>query len=364
MAQSIQQQKQKQKPQLSLAHKLDLLTGVFALISAGIAAVFTGLWRSERDAPTYYLHIAYAVMRKSTERYSAEQLQWALPTTDQVYEQYARSARLKPQTIELGNGAKGHWVGDKNAKNVLIWYHGGGFAMSANLAHFEFLDNLIIASRASSKELAVFALTYTLSSDAQYPTQLTQAVEALRYILSQKTHRPGSILLGGDSAGASLAMGVLSHLAHPHPAITPVKLSKPLAGAILLALPPSTDENIANDVEVYYGGDIIVPHVALQWLSKYLDNQKPDFYTDPLDAPPGWFETLPVKKILASAGGNEILRPIIEEFVQKVQPVIPSIELFIGKREAHVAPVYNLFVGDKTETEQGRKIKTWLKDVL
>lgn len=109
---------------LSLAGKLDLLPGLFNIIVAGIVAAFTGLWRNERDAPTYYLHVAYAVLRKSTERYSLEQLQWALPTTDEVYEQYARTAGIKPQTVDLGNGAKGHWVGDKNAKNVLIWYHG------------------------------------------------------------------------------------------------------------------------------------------------------------------------------------------------------------------------------------------------
>lgn len=28
------------------------------------------------------------------------------------------------QTVDLEHGAKGHWIGDKNALNVLIWYHG------------------------------------------------------------------------------------------------------------------------------------------------------------------------------------------------------------------------------------------------
>jgi hypothetical protein len=26
--------------------------------------------------------------------------------------------------VELEYGGKGHWIGDKNAKNVLTWYHG------------------------------------------------------------------------------------------------------------------------------------------------------------------------------------------------------------------------------------------------
>lgn len=41
-----------------------------------------------------------------------------------------------------------------------------------------------------------------------------------------------------------------------------------------------------------------------------------------------------------------------------------SVKLFVGKREAHVAPVYNLYVGDQTETEQGKMLKTWLRERL
>lgn len=52
---------------------------------------------------------------------------WISPATDVLYEQYARSARVKPETVDLGYGAKGHWIGDKDAQNVLIWYHGKYF---------------------------------------------------------------------------------------------------------------------------------------------------------------------------------------------------------------------------------------------
>lgn len=44
--------------------------------------------------------------------------------TDKVYNAYAKSAKAIPQTVDIGLGAKGHWIGDENAKNVLIWYHG------------------------------------------------------------------------------------------------------------------------------------------------------------------------------------------------------------------------------------------------
>ena len=189
--------------------------------------------------------------------------------------------------------------------------------MAANWAFFAIFEDLIVTARAKNKDMAVFALTYTLSSQGQYPTQLRQAVEAVRYV--QQRHRPEAIVLGGDSAGGSLAMGVASHLAHPHPAIEPIHLSRPLAGVVLVSPPPSMDEEVARSQEVYYGGDILVPDVALGWLRLYLGGGKRDFYTDPYDAPQDWFKDLPVSKMLVLAGGNEVLRPLIEDFVEKVK---------------------------------------------
>lgn len=41
-----------------------------------------------------------------------------------------------------------------------------------------------------------------------------------------------------------------------------------------------------------------------------------------------------------------------------------SVEVFVGEREAHVAPMYNPFFGDHLETQQGKKMKMWLKGLL
>ncbi|KAM3465664.1 hypothetical protein MY5147_009226 [Beauveria neobassiana] len=307
------------KQGITLAEKLDLIPATFYVILGGIVAMVTGIWRSERDAPSYYQHVAFSVLRKCTERFSPSQMEWALPLTDEVYNIYARSAGAVPRTVELCDGAKGHWVGNPDAKNVLIWYHGGGFAMAANGAFFDFFERVLAAARNNGKDIAIFMLTYSLSSQAQYPTQLKQAADALRYILSQTKYKPDSIVLCGDSAGASLAMGVTSHLAHPHPSIEAISLSAPLAGVVLMALPPSMDEKIIEERDIYYGGDLLVPDVVLKWRDQYLGGAKRDFYTDPYDAHPSWFENLPVQKILVLAGGNEVLKPLMEEFVDKVK---------------------------------------------
>ncbi|KAJ3493920.1 hypothetical protein NLG97_g4415 [Lecanicillium saksenae] len=110
--------------QLSWLEKLDLIPGALSLLLTAAAALFTGLRRSEKDASTYYLHVAFAVMRKSTARFSPRQLQYVLPTSDQVYASYARRAKGKTQIVQLPSGASGYWIGDSKAKNVIVWFHG------------------------------------------------------------------------------------------------------------------------------------------------------------------------------------------------------------------------------------------------
>lgn len=52
------------------------------------------------------------------------------PHSDIVYNRYARSARFTADTVELAHGSKGHWLGDKTSKNVLIWFHGTNIPLS------------------------------------------------------------------------------------------------------------------------------------------------------------------------------------------------------------------------------------------
>ncbi|KAL5366567.1 hypothetical protein BJX96DRAFT_161171 [Aspergillus floccosus] len=56
--------------------------------------------------------------------------------------------------------------------------------------------------------------------------------------------------------------------------------------------------------------------------------------------------------------------PDIKEFVAKFKTGYSQLEFYIGKREAHVAPIYNLYVRDKRETGQGKKLIEWLQGAL
>lgn len=193
------------------------------------------------------------------------------------------------------------------------------------MGYFIFLDGLVASARSHGQDLAVFVPTYSLAPSAAYPTQLTQSVEALRYILEHTGRAPAQVLLGGDSAGGNLAMGVLSHLAHTHPAIEPLKVNEPLAGVVAIA--PWTligEDHSARLAGIYSGGDLITPEVDGPWAGAFLGGAPKDYYTSASAAPPSWLGAFPVAQVLICGGGSEIMLPAIEDFAEKLQVIIAA----------------------------------------
>lgn len=205
---------------------------------------------------------------------------------------------------------------------------GGGFCLPANIGYFKFFERLLKDVNATGGDLCIFAITYTLAPHGTYPVQLTQSVEGLRHVLAHTGRSPRNVLLGGDSAGGNLTVGVLSHLAHPHPSIAPVALSGPLAGAATIAPWVSMRPDLGDRV-IYDGGDIVTTFVGEEWSKTFMGGAEHDFYTDAFEAPSSWFETFPVKKMLMTGGENEILMPLIEMFYENVKVRCSHVLLFL-----------------------------------
>jgi hypothetical protein len=109
---------------LTLQEKLDFLPALGSIVIVGLYAFLTGLRRSERQAKSLLLHVGYAIFRKATARLSPSQLQFILPPTNKIYERYTKKLGRLPESVELDHGALGHWIGDRDAPNVLVWFHG------------------------------------------------------------------------------------------------------------------------------------------------------------------------------------------------------------------------------------------------
>ena len=173
-------------------------------------------------------------------------------------------------------------------------------------------------------------LSYALAPHETYPYQLRQAVECLRYVLTDLKRKPENVSLGGDSAGANLAIGVLSHMMHPHKELTPLQLDggAKLAAAILLAAWcsfrtdwPSSQYNAKKD--------LVSPSVGNQWSESFLGGKEKDGYNEPLSATEGWWNGLMdvVEEILIAGGGDEILVDPIRELGRQYKVRTPDCSL-------------------------------------
>jgi acetyl esterase/lipase len=152
-------------------------------------------------------------------------------------------------------------------------------------------------------------LEYTLTPEARYPTQMIQAVEALRHLLDSG-YLPSNIVIAGDSGGGNLAFAVLAHLTIPSPYCAPIALppSGPesrLRAAMLMApwvnlvrSNPDYKRNVAYDCITEADGDMFLAAWA-----PTLD----DIYADPLNFPEDKLRNVPVRSLLVTAGSREAL---------------------------------------------------------
>lgn len=87
---------------------------------------------------------------------------------------------------------------------VLLYFHGGGFALNSIDTHERLLRLLALRS-----DVAVVALAYSLAPEKRFPAQIDEALAAVAWIRAHG-HEYGldgaRLALGGDSAGANLAL--------------------------------------------------------------------------------------------------------------------------------------------------------------
>jgi acetyl esterase/lipase len=112
---------------------------------------------------------------------------------------------------------KGIWIIDNETKepDIVIYYaHGGGFSMGSSYFYLEFLLAWLdlLKTVGNFKNPAIFALEYTLVPDESYPVQHHEVVAGYKYVLSI-TEDTSKICIGGDSAGGTLILSLLLHLA-------------------------------------------------------------------------------------------------------------------------------------------------------
>ncbi len=135
-----------------------------------------------------------------------------------------RAKRQRPSTAAIhhtrdidagGIAARLYRPNDRDDLGLLVFLHGGGWV----IGNLETHDNLC-RILANSSGHAVLSIDYRLAPEHPFPAALEDAVAAIRWAHANATSlgcSPDRLAIGGDSAGATLAI-VVGHLA-------PVRLS-------------------------------------------------------------------------------------------------------------------------------------------
>lgn len=240
-----------------------------------------------------------------------------------------------------------HEVKDRNPSDpVLLFLHGGGYATPCTPNHSKLLS-LIFLNLPASHRLSIVWLDYTLSVDAPFPKQITEASSA--YNVLSKTSN--NILLMGDSAGSNLCINLMRHIKRTLPGVPPIAEPKIRpSGAVLISpwVELQVDKTKLSPTSSYkkysYFRDTLTVSAVNEFgklvLKDFKDPQLNKEYKDTyLDTSTDWKNVLPpAVKTLVTYGEHEVLRDSIEAWVANTSLEQRGASIVVDPRGLHSSP--------------------------
>ena len=244
--------------------------------------------------------------------------------------------------------------------------------MGSSYFYLEFLLSIIslLRSHPSRKftNPAIFALEYTLVPDACYPVQLQETVAGYQYILSKVHGDASKICVSGDSAGATLILSLLLHLADQHDHKKSKDLLKTTIPdgksstfqrrlpnpALALLLSPWT--TLSPPTLYPTPSDYLSPARLAQYASQYSGPQHP--VSSPSVSPGAcvdkakWSHAAPTKGIVVLCGQEEVFEPQIREMEKMWRAAGVDTVVEAKERAVHAWVVAALFLSG---TGSGRR---------
>jgi monoterpene epsilon-lactone hydrolase len=126
---------------------------------------------------------------------------------DEVGSTWPVAPNVQCEAIDC-DGVAGEWsiVGGSEPSRVLLYFHGGGYCSGSILSHRRLVTE---AGRAAG--MRTLAIGYRLAPEHPYPAAHEDALAAWRFLRRQGL-AASSIVVGGDSAGGNLTLGLINRL--------------------------------------------------------------------------------------------------------------------------------------------------------
>jgi epsilon-lactone hydrolase len=239
------------------------------------------------------------------------------------WEQAALQTALPPDThIEaiVANNVPCEWVraNSADASTAVLYLHGGGFNAGSPRTH-----RAIAADLSRAAGAAVLLVDYRLAPEHPFPAALEDTGAVYRWLIDQG-FAPQKLAIGGDSAGAQIAVSVLLALREQH-------ITLPAAGVLLS---PWLDLSLSGEsMQTRADIDPLTTHAGLAHAAHlYIGDRDA---RDPLISPV-FADLHGLPPLLIQVGDHEILLSDAQQFAAQAQAGNVSVTLEIWPEMWHV----------------------------
>ena len=228
-------------------------------------------------------------------------------------------SEIQVDTIDV-NSIPAEWITSKNVSTdkVLLYFHGGGYALGSCATHRYLASRLVQAAH-----VRILLLDYRLAPKHPFPAAVEDATQSYHWLLEQGISA-NRIYIGGDSAGGGLTMATLVKLrdegvALPHAAVL-------LSPWLDLAM---TGNSIITCADL----DPMVSYDGLHDMARlYLGESNP---TTPL-ASPIYADLQGLPSLFIQVGSGEVLLDDATRLATKAEDAGVSVQLEVWEGMWHV----------------------------
>ncbi|KAJ4358845.1 hypothetical protein N0V95_002698 [Ascochyta clinopodiicola] len=233
--------------------------------------------------------------------------------------------------------------------DIIVYYaHGGGFSMGSSYFYMEFLLAWVALLKAAGyRNPALFALEYTLVPDATYPVQLHETLAGYRYVLSlaQSSTR---VVVGGDSAGATLMLSFLLYLTEH----AEFKHQRPGLAVMIspwVTIVSKNNRNTASD----FLNDKTLELYGRQYVGKKSSIDDPVVSPGHCKDAKKWTEASPERGWYFLYGSEEVLGPEAKELISLLKSTGTHVDEWEETGGIHAWPVASLYLGETRDERLG-----------
>lgn len=210
---------------------------------------------------------------------------------------------------------------NSDPKQVLVFLHGGGFALGSSRSHRKLAGHLAKAAGTTA-----FVADFRLAPEHKFPAAIEDCVAIVR-ALREQGHAVADVNLVGDSAGGNLAIATVLKLR---------ELGEPLPAQVLTMSPWLNMENTGSTIETNDATDFLIAREGLQAnIDRYIDGATSP--TDPL-ANPLYADFQGFPRLYINAADTESLFDDSVQLHARATAAGVDVEFSIGKGMQHVFP--------------------------